>query len=56
MSETTLYNQYGWQSDLEIFSNAESRTVRNKLNGFVSDASKEQIRAWDQSIPWLRRE
>ena len=56
MTDDTKYSRYGWQSDLDTFSNAEARTVRDKLNDFVIDASKEQIRAWDQSIPWLQRE
>ena len=30
--------------------------VRLQLQQFVDDASPEQIRAWDQSIPWLQRE
>lgn len=56
MSEHIPYSQYGWQSDLETFTNTEVRKVREELNNFVTDASIEQIRAWDQSIPWLQRE
>ena len=51
-----LYDRYGWQSDLETFSKSVPRVVRVQLNEFVPDASPEQIRAWDQSIPWLQRE
>lgn len=39
MSEPTLYNQYGWQSDLVTFTKIEAKVVRNKLNDFISDAS-----------------
>jgi hypothetical protein len=50
------HDRYGWQSDLDIFSNSEPRVVRGKLQAFISDASKEQVRAWDDSIPWLQQE
>lgn len=30
--------------------------MRLRLQQFVTDASPEQVRAWDQSIPWLQRE
>jgi hypothetical protein len=30
--------------------------VRLDLERFIQDASKEQLRAWDDSIPWLQRE
>ena len=56
MEDTPLYNRYGWQSLLGTFSRAEPRVVRLQLQEFVTDASPEQIRAWDQSIPWLQRE
>jgi len=56
MQDRPLYDRYGWQSDLETFSRSEPRVVRLQLQQFVADASPEQIRAWDQSIPWLQRE
>lgn len=56
MSTPDLYDRYGWQSDLDTFSKSVPRVVRGQLNAFVPDASPEQIRAWDQSIPWLQRE
>jgi len=56
MEDRPLYDRYGWQSDLETFSRSEPRVVRLQLQQFVVDASPEQIRAWDQSIPWLQRE
>jgi hypothetical protein len=56
MSTPALYDRYGWQSDLDTFSRSVPRVVRGRLNDFIPDASPEQIRAWDQSIPWLQRE
>lgn len=56
MEDIPFYRRYGWQSDLETFSRSEPRVVRLQLQQFVADASPEQIRAWDQSIPWLQRE
>jgi len=50
------YDRYGWQSDLETFSSHEPRTIRLRLQEFVTDVSPEQLRAWDTSIPWLQRE
>lgn len=55
MSAGELYHRYGWQSSLDRFSSAEPRVVRLQLQQFVADASPEQVRAWDQSIPWLQR-
>jgi len=56
MEERALYERYGWRSSLESFHRAEPRVVRLQLQRFIADASPEQIRAWDQSIPWLQRE
>ncbi|MBK6337998.1 MAG: DUF2075 domain-containing protein [Betaproteobacteria bacterium] len=56
MEDAPLYDRYGWQSPLGAFSRAEPRVVRLQLQKFVTDASPEQVRAWDQSIPWLQRE
>lgn len=50
------YGGFGWQSDLPTFVGSEPRVVRARLQEFVTDASAEQVRAWDQSIPWLQRE
>lgn len=55
MEEPRLYDRFGWQSNLETFSRTQARVVRVRLQEFVNDASPEQIRAWDQSIPWLQR-
>lgn len=56
MDDRPRYGRYGWQSDLGVFSLSEPKVIRLQLQQFVADASPEQIRAWDQSIPWLQRE
>jgi hypothetical protein len=56
MDDPSSYNRYGWQSSLPDFARSEPRVVRLQLQQFISDASPEQIRAWDRSIPWLQRE
>ncbi len=56
MENRPLYDRYGWESSLGIFSRSDARVVRGRLQDFVSNASPEQVRAWDQSIPWLQRE
>ena len=56
MEDKEPYGRYGWQSSLAEFSRSEPRVVRLQLQQFVEDVSPEQIRAWDQSIPWLQRE
>jgi hypothetical protein len=48
--------RYGWESDFPRFSNSEARIIRESLASFVHDASPEQGRAWDHSIPPLQRE
>ena len=56
MDDPTEHRRYGWQSSLPDFARSEPRVVRLRLEEFVTDASPEQVRAWDQSIPWLQRE
>jgi len=51
-----LDRRWGWKSDLPTFADTPPRVIRLELNQFVRDASAEQIRAWDSSIPWLQRE
>ena len=46
----------GWESDLPTFERTKPRVIRTRLEGFVRDASPEQISAWDDSIPDLQRE
>jgi hypothetical protein len=56
MEDPKQYSRCGWQSNLDAFIHTEARGVRLRLQEFIEDASTEQIRAWDQSIPWLQRE
>src|SRR6266498_959993 len=46
----------GWSSDLLHFREAPAAYVSYSLQQFVHDASAQQIRAWDESIPSLQRE
>lgn len=48
--------RYGWGSDFPRFRDTPKREIRSALEGLVHDASPEQIRAWDASIPQLQRE
>lgn len=48
--------RYGWNSDFPAFRDAAPRVIRGELHRFIADASKEQIRAWDDSIPLLQDE
>ncbi len=47
---------YGWASHFPAFRSTPARSIRSSLTDFVRDASPEQIRAWDDSIPPLQRE
>jgi hypothetical protein len=49
-------DRFGWKSNLKQFQGSEPRVVRGRLQDFITDASSEQVRAWDQCIPWLQRE
>lgn len=44
----------GWASDLSFFSATSLEEIVNSLSAFVSDATPEQIRAWQHSIPPLK--
>jgi hypothetical protein len=46
----------GWSSNLVRFREASASYVSSSLQAFVRDASTQQIRAWDDSIPQLQRE
>ena len=46
----------GWSSSLRRFREAPPSDIRSALQSFVSDASAQQIDAWDDSIPPLQRE
>jgi hypothetical protein len=48
--------RYGWEALLPIFEATNSRVIRAALEGFIRDATPEQLRAWDASIPRLQAE
>jgi DUF2075 family protein len=48
--------RHGWVSPFERFRDSPLHTIRARLRDFITDASPEQIRAWDDSIPPLQRE
>lgn len=54
MSDTEA--RYGWGTDFPKFRDTPSRAIRVRLQDFIHDASPEQVRAWDASIPQLQRE
>jgi hypothetical protein len=53
---TTPRARYGWESSFSEFQETPPRQIRERLNAFVADASREQVRAWDDSIPPLQAE
>jgi len=46
----------GWDSDFVQFAATPSKAIVAKLKTFLPDASREQIRAWEDSIPSLQTE
>src|SRR6478735_4065041 len=46
----------GWSSSLRRFREAPAAYVTQSLQAFIRDASIQQVRAWDDSIPELQRE
>jgi hypothetical protein len=46
----------GWDSDFPEFSDAPKADVVGALQRLITDASPEQLRAWNDSIPPLQRE
>jgi hypothetical protein len=46
----------GWNSTFLNFLNTDAKVIRGNLLNFVPDASPEQVRAWDDSIPMLQSE
>lgn len=46
----------GWDSDFVRFSSTPSSAIVARLRRFVNDASNEQLRAWDDSVPRLQAE
>ncbi len=54
--DTFAHELCGWNSRLPAFQSESPKIIRVALNTFIEDASKEQVRAWDQSIPVLQHE
>lgn len=48
--------RHGWESDFPTFRSAPPSRVRERLQAYVTDASPEQIRAWNDAIPPLQHE
>lgn len=48
--------RWGWRSDLPTFERTHPRVIALRLEQFVRDAGPEQVRAWNDSLPWLQRE
>ncbi len=46
----------GWESDFPQFRSEDPKAVRERLESFLPDASPEQVRAWNDSIPSLQHE
>jgi hypothetical protein len=56
MSEPEDEASRGWDSDFVRFSGTPSNAIVAKLRQFLADASREQLHAWDDSIPRLQEE
>jgi hypothetical protein len=54
MSENSA--RYGWESDFPNFEKSGAGEIRERLQAFVNEASRQQAEAWDQSIPPLQTE
>lgn len=48
--------RYGWESDFSTFQKSGAGAIRERLQAFITDASRQQVAAWDQSIPPLQTE
>ena len=46
----------GWDSDFPNFRTTHFRIIRIRLQDFITDASAQQVQAWDDSIPKLQHE
>lgn len=55
-SDTDDEARRGWDSDFVRFSSTPSNAIVSKLQAFLLGASREQVRAWDDSIPHLQTE
>ena len=48
--------KHGWASLFPQFKEARPKEILDQLVAYVEDASSQQIRAWDDSIPLLQTE
>ncbi len=55
-SEYPVLAPHGWMSSFPAFREAPEPYIRDRLSAFLPDASAEQLRAWDESIPPLQHE
>lgn len=55
MSEGSESARYGWASPWSEFRRTPAVVIRGSLEHFIRDASAQQIRAWDDSIPSLQQ-
>lgn len=46
----------GWDSDFDGFARTPVGAIVERLRNFLADSSREQVRAWDDSIPSLQNE
>jgi hypothetical protein len=56
MTDADPLAPHGWRSTFPEFERAPARVVRARLQDFIPDASPQQLRAWDDSIPKLQTE
>ena len=56
MTDADPLSPHGWHSNFPEFEKASPRVIRARLGEFIPDASPEQGRAWDDSIPKLQTE
>jgi hypothetical protein len=48
--------RYGWESLFPQFETTQPKIIRGSLQKFITDASEQQVRAWDDTIPKLQTE
>ena len=56
MSDIDPLSPHGWHSNFPEFEKESPRVIRARLSDFIPDASPQQERAWDDSIPKLQTE
>ena len=56
MADKDPLSPHGWHSGFPEFEKASPRVIRARLSEFIPDASPQQERAWDDSIPRLQTE